>query len=381
MRLLWTSLFAITLLVTEKSQAASDWQSWVNEGVRAYKAGDYQSAAKDFQRAVELNRSEISPHLYLGTTWMAQWIPGAATAENAELARKAEAEFEEALKIEPNNPTALESLASLSYSQAQNASASEEKQRKFQEAAGWYEKVLLGDPTNKQAHYSLGMIVWAASYPDLRSARAALGMTPATPGPLTDPAVRQKLKAQYFSPIEGGISHLERALEIDPLYDDAMVYMNLLMRERASLRDTAEEYRQDIEEADLWVQKAMETKRSKAAAQGGTPSAAPEPTASGAPVPRRIRVGGAVQEANLIRRVDPIYPAAALEARVQGTVSFLVTIGSDGRVMTTQLISGPPLLTESARDAVRHWIYRPTLLNSQPVEVITSVDVNFTLPN
>ncbi|HZT38015.1 MAG TPA: energy transducer TonB [Bryobacteraceae bacterium] len=94
---------------------------------------------------------------------------------------------------------------------------------------------------------------------------------------------------------------------------------------------------------------------------------------------QRIRVGGNVQEHNLIHKVDPEYPPLARQASIQGTVRFNATIGKDGRVTELQLVSGHPLLVQAATEAVRQWVYKPTLLNGNPVEVVTTIDVNFTL--
>jgi TonB family protein len=94
---------------------------------------------------------------------------------------------------------------------------------------------------------------------------------------------------------------------------------------------------------------------------------------------QRVRVGGQVAAANLVRRVVPAYPPQAKENRIQGTVRFNVTIAADGSVKEVQLISGHPLFVPVATDAVKQWLYKPTLLNGAPVEVITTIDVNFTL--
>ena len=95
--------------------------------------------------------------------------------------------------------------------------------------------------------------------------------------------------------------------------------------------------------------------------------------------PTRIRVGGNVQAANLIRKVTPVYPPLAKQARVQGTVRFIATVGREGDIIHLQLVSGHPLLVPSATAALQQWTYSPTLLNGQPVEVITQVDINYTL--
>jgi protein TonB len=93
----------------------------------------------------------------------------------------------------------------------------------------------------------------------------------------------------------------------------------------------------------------------------------------------RVRVGGNVQSANMINKVTPLYPPLAKQARIQGTVRFTALIGIDGTVEALQLVSGHPLLIQSAQDAVKQWMYKPTLLNGNPVEVITQIDVNYTL--
>jgi protein TonB len=75
----------------------------------------------------------------------------------------------------------------------------------------------------------------------------------------------------------------------------------------------------------------------------------------------------------------PVYPPLAKQARVQGTVSFEVTIAKDGTVQNIHLISGPPLLVQAAMQAVQQFVYKPTLLNGNPIEVITTIDEHFTL--
>ncbi len=92
-----------------------------------------------------------------------------------------------------------------------------------------------------------------------------------------------------------------------------------------------------------------------------------------------IRVGGNVAANNLLNKVTPVYPPAAKQDRVQGTVKFEATIGTDGTIQNLQLVSGPPPLVPAATQAVEQWVYKPTLLNGNPVAVITTIDINFTL--
>lgn len=106
-----------------------------------------------------------------------------------------------------------------------------------------------------------------------------------------------------------------------------------------------------------------------------TPQASP----GGVQPQQPIRVGGNAQQANLVRRVTPAYPPLAKQARIQGTVRLSATINKDGTVQSLDVIDGHPLLVDAAMDAVKQWLYKPTLLNGNPVEVITQIDVNFTL--
>jgi protein TonB len=93
----------------------------------------------------------------------------------------------------------------------------------------------------------------------------------------------------------------------------------------------------------------------------------------------RIRQGTGVQAANLIHQVNPVYPPLARQARVQGVVVLEAVISKEGSIESLVVVSGHPLLNQAAVDAVKQWKYRPTMLNGDPVEVITTVTVTFTL--
>ena len=119
---------------------------------------------------------------------------------------------------------------------------------------------------------------------------------------------------------------------------------------------------------------------------GSVPTAAPPP-----PPPakkeeakpqqvQRIKIGGQVQQANLIKQVKPIYPQLAKQARISGVVHLSAIISKDGTIQELKALPGAhPLLVPAAIEAVKQWVYKPTLLNGDPVEVVTTIDVNFTL--
>ncbi len=106
---------------------------------------------------------------------------------------------------------------------------------------------------------------------------------------------------------------------------------------------------------------------------GGAPPP-PKPKQTGP-----LRVGGNVQAARIINRVQPVYPPLARQTRISGTVRLHAIIGKDGAITQLEVMNGHPLLQQSALDAVRQWRYQPTLLNGEPVEVDTTIDVIFSL--
>lgn len=95
--------------------------------------------------------------------------------------------------------------------------------------------------------------------------------------------------------------------------------------------------------------------------------------------PPRIKVSDGITAGLLVRKVQPIYPPLARQARISGEVVLQAVIGKDGSIRNLQTISGHPMLIQSAIDAVRQWRYKPYLLNGDPVEVDTQIHVNFTL--
>jgi protein TonB len=94
---------------------------------------------------------------------------------------------------------------------------------------------------------------------------------------------------------------------------------------------------------------------------------------------RKLRVSAGVQASKLISQPKPMYPPIAKQARVQGTVVLAATISKSGTIDNLRVVSGHPMLTQSALQAVRQWRYQPTYLNGEPVEVETTINVNFSL--
>ncbi|MGZ4822447.1 MAG: energy transducer TonB [Terriglobales bacterium] len=108
----------------------------------------------------------------------------------------------------------------------------------------------------------------------------------------------------------------------------------------------------------------------------GLPPRPPEPPPS---TQQRLKISSGVSQGYLLRQLRPAYPPMAISAHVQGAVVLSALISRTGEIENLQVLSGHPLLVAAAVEAVKHWRYRPCLLNGDPVEVETQITVNFSL--
>jgi tetratricopeptide (TPR) repeat protein len=235
----------------------------LQRGITAFKNAKYADAAILFRRALDLSPGSTTARLYLATAYTNQYIPGVDSPGNLALARNAIENFQKVLEADPKNATAIESIASLYYLQSQGTPRIEEKLGHLEDARLWYQRLAEVSPSKKEAFYSLGVIAWAEWYPDWNNARTRAAMKPDTPGPLKDKRVREDLINKHGLSIEAAIRNLQRAIEIDKVYDDAMAYLNLLYRERADLADSPFAYDEDIKRADYWIQKALDIRNAR----------------------------------------------------------------------------------------------------------------------
>jgi len=92
-----------------------------------------------------------------------------------------------------------------------------------------------------------------------------------------------------------------------------------------------------------------------------------------------VNVKAEVMQDQIVTKVTPVFPPEAKAAKIQGKVVLEAVIGKEGRVENLKVVSGPKDLQQSALDAVRQWVYKPYLLNGNPVEVITTINVHYSL--
>jgi len=234
----------------------------INSGTAAFKAGNFAEAADHFKTAVALDPKLPNVRIYLATAYLQQYIPGTETAENKKYAQQAMEELQETLKDEPNNLLATEYVANIYY-----------QMKDFPKAEEWSKKVTELDPKNKEAYYTLGVIPWTSFIGPDREARINEKMRLEDPCPLKDAKEKAALKEKYWASLTQGIEYEKKALDIDKEYENAMAYMNLLIRYRADLDDTKEQCEADVKEANDWVDKNLQTMKIKAARKAANPSA------------------------------------------------------------------------------------------------------------
>jgi TonB family protein len=380
------AVVASSMALTARAQSAA--HALMKQAEVAYNRGAYQEAAQQFENAVKIEPANLKARLLLANSLLRQYSPGTDAA--SPLVTGAREQYHEVLARDPGNKPATEGmLILLTYT------------KQFAEAHDWALKSIQADPTDKFAYYTAGFLDWVMSYPDYVSARAAAGMKPQDLGIIPDADLRLKVRTQHMAQIEDGLRMLQVALQLDPDYSDAMAYMNLLYRLEAGIIDSEAQSAELIATADSWVTKTLAAKRQQApspqqAAQaldvdGPVPASLllppppppppPPPAGDGQPTatipPGTIRVEGNEQQAKLVSQPPPVYPPQARQAGISGVVRLSVLIAKDGRVKNVEVVRGHPLLVPAAIDAVWKWVYQQTLLNGEPVEVSTSVTVNF----
>lgn len=239
----------------------------LNRGVNAFKNAKYADAVNAFKQAVDNDPDFHVARLYLATAYRSQYIPGAESEENKQLARQAMEEFQKVYKADPQSKLAIQSIASLHYDEAMGQTALEDKFKKLDEAGEWHKKLLAIDPKAKESYYTLGVIGWAKTYPVQKKARNEMKMKDEEPGPLKDKKVLAQLQEKNGPIVDDGIVNMRKAIEVDPEYDDAMAYLNLLLRVKSDIAKDSAEAKTLISEAEGWVTKALEVKKIKAARQ------------------------------------------------------------------------------------------------------------------
>jgi len=318
----------------------------------------------ELKRAIEADGSQKTVYFQLGVMQEARGARREADATWAMLRGRF-----------PNDPEMLGTLARM-YSWA----------GRFDDAVSALKEAATLDPTNPERHQMLATFYWEKASKDKTLA-----------------------PTQVLTYVKAGIAATEQALTYDPDYAPALTFKSVLLRTQANLETDPAKQQALLAEAEPLQARALELNRNRP--QGGVgggvnvgrrqtmefvaappPPPPPPPPGLGAVESRPsagsgvlvdglepLRVGGNIKPPVKIRDVKPVYPPIAFAAGVTGVVILEATINTAGEVYSARVLRGFPLLDEAALEAVRQWMFTPTLLNNTPVPVIMTVTVNFTL--
>ena len=231
-----TLAFVAVLALASTSCAKLEARDNLLKGMNAFKSSHYEAAITYFQEALKLDPDVPNGELYLATAYSQQFIPHAPSPENQKNADMAAQTFQSILNKDPNSAGAIAGLASIYQNTDQ-----------FQKAHDLYVRQTQVDASNPIPFYAIGSVNWIIVYDK------------ASPPP---PDEQMKL-------VDEGLASLDKALQLNPDYDDAMSYKNLLLREKSRLTESEDEKKKLSDEADTWFAKALETRKKVAEKKRG----------------------------------------------------------------------------------------------------------------
>jgi tetratricopeptide (TPR) repeat protein len=245
----------------------------LNKGVQAYRGAQFQPAIMHFKEAVRLDPTLLNARLYLATAYAQQYVPGAESEDNLKVAQQAIDSFQDVLKIDPGNLTAIASVAQIYFNM-----------KKFDEAKEYNERRIKLEPTNPEPYYWIGVLDWGVCFPRTQTLRMDNNLaTPKDPVhhpndlPMIPKKLREPLAEQNGPLVDEGLNALKKALELKPNDSDSMVYLNLMYRQKAEIESDEDARAADMKEAESWVDKAVAAKKAGTATNSSeaAPSASP----------------------------------------------------------------------------------------------------------
>ncbi|HEX5412126.1 MAG TPA: tetratricopeptide repeat protein [Terriglobia bacterium] len=229
----------------------------LHKGVDSYKNGRFQEAIEHFKSAIQLDQSLINARLYLATAYAQQYVPGGDTPENLKTGQQAIDAFEDVLKMDSKNTTALASIGQIYYNM-----------KNFDKAKEFQRQRMQVEPNNPEPYYWIGVIDWAQAFQADGKIRKQLNLqVPNKNGnlPPLPEKYRSPLAEQNGKLIDEGIEALNKAVELKPNDVNSMAYLNLLYRQKADIEQRPADREADLKSAESWLQKSMELRKSQPA--------------------------------------------------------------------------------------------------------------------
>jgi tetratricopeptide (TPR) repeat protein len=228
------------------------------KGVQAFKAGRFEDAVNHFQNSIALDPNYDVARLDLAAAYSSQVVPNLDSPENMEVAKKALEQFNIVLSKNQHDVIALRQIASIHRSI-----------KMFDQARADELKVIAEVPNDDQAYYTIGVIDWTKSYKNATTILGAAGLTDDGNGnPKKSKEVCAKLVEANTDLVKSALENFNKAISINPTYDDAMNYLNLTYRRKADLECGDDAARKaDLAQADDWIAKATGARKANEAAK------------------------------------------------------------------------------------------------------------------
>jgi tetratricopeptide (TPR) repeat protein len=235
----------------------------LNKGVAAYRDGKFDQSIEYFKQAKDLDPTLTNARLYLATAYATQYIPGAPSDENIRMGQEAVKEFQDVLTTDANNISAIDGIGSILY----NMAGTPYNRSRFEESKTYHLKHISLKPEDPEPYYWIGVIDWTVAYRanlemrgQWRIKNQGKALKDEDPMP---PDVREAYTKEDGQLIDEGIQNLHKAIDLRPDYDDAMAYLNLLLRRKADQATSPDERASALKQADEWIDKAKEIKQKK----------------------------------------------------------------------------------------------------------------------
>ena len=225
----------------------------LNKGVDAYKIQRYEEAIGHFQKATQLDPELPMAKSYLATALAQNVIPGLDTPDNLQTAQQAIGIFQEVLQKDPGDVNSLKQIAGIYFSI-----------KKLDDAKDWQKKVLIEDPNDAEAAYTVGVIDWTQAHENTLKVLLPNGFSDDGEGNVKVPKkLMAPLKDENGPLVDEAIDYLKnKALKARPTYDDAMTYLNLIYRRKADVDyGDAAAVKADVATAKDWASQSMGTRK------------------------------------------------------------------------------------------------------------------------
>lgn len=238
----------------------------LNKGVQDYKANQFDKAVEKFKEAKRLDPDLKTARLYLATAYANQYVPGSPDQANVDHANQAVTEYKEVLEKDPTNLSAIDGIGSLLFNMAAGPPTHIDMMK---ESRSYHQKHIQIKPDDPLPYYWVGLIDWTLSFKANTQTRFDFNKEQTAKkqikdgDPLPD-KLREQFAAAYGADVDEGIAALKKAIDINPEYDEAMAYLNLLDRQKADMVASPDDRKKLLDDADALIDKVKVIKQKKA---------------------------------------------------------------------------------------------------------------------